>query len=226
MSNHRQFHFSWVGFLLIILGVLFLGDQLGFLDFGEIVSVWWPAILVLIALSRLASDRGLRLSGWILLVIGGCLLLRNLDILPFNVWRLWPVFLILLGLSMLVHHGAPRSSTVSGDTINQSVLFGGRDTAVRSPSFRGGSLHGLFGGATVDLRDATPVAGGADIQVSAVFGGVTFRVPPTWDVKLEGMPIFGGFSDDRRRVEPSPGTVAPVLRVRGTVLFGGVSVKD
>ncbi len=39
-------NFFW-GFILIIFGVLFLLDNLGVADFGDIISNYWPALLII-----------------------------------------------------------------------------------------------------------------------------------------------------------------------------------
>lgn len=41
---------SNAGLILITLGLLFLLDNMGYLDFGEIISTYWPLILVLIGI--------------------------------------------------------------------------------------------------------------------------------------------------------------------------------
>src|SRR5919197_5037441 len=63
----------------------------------------------------LAADRPRRRSivgPTLLIVLGGLLLLNNLGVLPWevwgNLWRLWPLVLILVGLELLVgHRGTP-----------------------------------------------------------------------------------------------------------------------
>ncbi len=58
MSTQKTFlgRIFW-GLILVLVGVLFLFDQMGRLDFGEIVSRWWPAVFILIGLSILIGNR-------------------------------------------------------------------------------------------------------------------------------------------------------------------------
>ncbi len=82
-------------------------------------------------------------------------------------------------------------------------------------------VRAVFGGAVLDFRDAQFEAGVTDLKVTAVFGGVEIRVPPWLRVESAGSGIFGGFSDcNQAPADPS----APVLRVHGIAVFGGVDV--
>ncbi len=80
----------------------------------------------------------------------------------------------------------------------------------------------LFGGVELDLRSATFAGGEAEIIAVAVMGGIDITVPEGLTVQVDGMGIFGGF-DQRAEGPGRPG--APVLRIKGAALFGGVDVK-
>ncbi|MFB6152797.1 MAG: LiaF domain-containing protein [Halodesulfurarchaeum sp.] len=77
-----------------------------------------------------------------------------------------------------------------------------------SAAFTGGDITVAFGGAEIDLRDATVAADGAEIGVLGLFGGVEVVVPRNWDVTIDVLPVFGGASDDRLR-EAREETAAP-----------------
>lgn len=42
---------------MIVLGALFLLDNLGFADFGDVMSTYWPVILIIVGLSMLWRNR-------------------------------------------------------------------------------------------------------------------------------------------------------------------------
>jgi predicted membrane protein len=214
--------------LLILLGFLFLADQFGWFDFSDVLGTWWPAILIVVGLALLVDRSGhVRFSGVLLLVLGLLFLLANFNMFGWEeLWRLWPVLLILLGLSMLVRGRPPVAVSSQEDTVSLSAVFGSHDRTVKSAAFRGGELNVVFGGANLDLREAVPVPGGAELHASVVFGGVRLKLPLDWDVKLEGIPIFGSLSDGRRRAQAAPGVTPPVLRVKASLLFGGIEVSD
>ena len=90
------------GLFIICLGVVFTLDNLGLVRAGEILR-WWPGFLVVIGLMRLMG-LGCRQSLWrglVYLIAGGWLLLHAAGLVSLNPWHLWPVLLIVLGISMI-----------------------------------------------------------------------------------------------------------------------------
>lgn len=80
----------------------------------------------------------------------------------------------------------------------------------------------VFGGADLDLRKATLESAEVVIYAKAVFGGVQVVVPPDIAVVMDGVGIFGGFAGNAEDDQPPTG--APVVRVTGKAIFGGVAV--
>jgi hypothetical protein len=82
----------------------------------------------------------------------------------------------------------------------------------------------FWGGAELDFRDARLPEGTTEVSVFAMMGGVQIIVPPGLAVEMDGTAIMGGFEHmERAPAEPDPDR--PVLRVRGFVMMGGVSVQ-
>jgi hypothetical protein len=81
----------------------------------------------------------------------------------------------------------------------------------------------MMGGGYLDLREASFAATETTITVFAFFGGVDIVVPAGIAVHVSGMGIMGGFDHDGPQ-DAAPG--APVVRVEGLVVMGGVSVKQ
>ena len=79
----------------------------------------------------------------------------------------------------------------------------------------------LFGGADLDLRRAVVPPEGITISALAVFGGLDVIIPPDMRVEVSGMGIFGGF-DHKQTDAPED---APLVRIEGFALFGGVGIK-
>lgn len=80
----------------------------------------------------------------------------------------------------------------------------------------------MFGGVELDLTRASFAQAESEIVAVAVMGGVEITVPDGLAVHVDGVGIFGGF-DQQAEGPGEPG--APVLRVKGAALFGGVEVK-
>lgn len=82
----------------------------------------------------------------------------------------------------------------------------------------------LMGGVDLDLTDARLESTEVTIRAWAVMGGIDIVVPDDVAIVLDGVGFLGAFEEDRRgAVTPPPG--APVVRVTGLAMMGGVTVK-
>jgi predicted membrane protein len=238
--GHSPYTGLFIGLLMIGGGMLFLLRNLGIVYFDNI-GQYWPVILIVIGGSKLVSPRGAHevVTGLILGGIGTLFLLRNLGIIYGNVWGfIWPAFFIAIGLSMLVKHlygpdwwtgGDQGFSTVSGtseNTITADVLFGGIERKITSQNFEGGRVSVIFGGAEIDLREAAIQHPMVTLQTDAVFGGVELKVPATWQVDVRGSGVFGGYEDRTHHPATLATGQAPKLIVKGSAVFGGVTVRN
>ncbi len=101
MASGPRIPFS--GVMLVVLGGLFLADQLGALHFGQVFHTWWPAILIIAGLLNLIERPASPFGPLAMLTVGVALLLANLGIVHMgSVWKLWPLVLIAVGLNILL----------------------------------------------------------------------------------------------------------------------------
>ena len=113
---------------------------------------------------------------------------------------------------------------VSGETGRIAAIFGGIS---RKSVWRAGKqtdLLAVFGGAELDLREAVLPQREITMHVVCVFGGVELTVPPEMHVTDSGSAIFGGreiCADSLESLAPD----APVLRITGHCIFGGLEVR-
>jgi len=104
------------------------------------------------------------------------------------------------------------------------AIFGGIDRRGAWTLPRQMKIVAVFGGAHLDLREARFPPGVIDLDVTAVMGGIEIVVPPGLAVQMHGSAIMGGFQDvNRAPANPDPD--APLLRVHGLTMMGGVSVS-
>lgn len=106
----------------------------------------------------------------------------------------------------------------------QVALLGGSDrTGSWVPPRK---LHTLafMGGAGLDFREARFGPGVTEVNVLAVMGGVDIIVPPGITVETSGFGVMGGF-DGHSQTIASDDPSAPVLRIRGLAVMGGIDVK-
>ncbi|MCX6573951.1 MAG: DUF5668 domain-containing protein [Candidatus Aminicenantes bacterium] len=229
MSAHRtQGRIFW-GLMLICLGVLFLLDQMGRLDFGDLVGRFWPVIFIVIGVSILLSNNFKNVgSGIFFILFGAFFLLLRLHIFDRAVWHyIWPLAIIATGLWLLLrpawHPNRSEASEVGGDDLAISQVFSGSARKVESQNFRGGKADVVFGSAEIDLRAAKLAGGQATLVLSVVFGGIEVYVPRDWQVVLEGSPVLGSI-DSHKKAATVPAT--QTLTVKGSAVFGSIEVKE
>ncbi|HXJ19085.1 MAG TPA: LiaF domain-containing protein [Polyangia bacterium] len=104
------------------------------------------------------------------------------------------------------------------------AVFGGVERRGAWTVPRNFRVVAMMGGAVLDLREARFPRGVVDLEVKAVFGGVQILVPPGLAVEVSGSAIMGGFSHVNRS-PPTPDPDAPLLRVRGLAVMGGVDIS-
>ena len=106
----------------------------------------------------------------------------------------------------------------------QLALLGGSDR--KGAWIPPKKLHtlALMGGAGLDFREAHFGPGVTEVNVLAVMGGVDIIVPPGVTVEASGFGIMGGFEGHSQTVA-SADPSAPVLRIRGLAVMGGIDVK-
>ncbi|MDX1621297.1 MAG: DUF5668 domain-containing protein [Nitriliruptorales bacterium] len=212
-----------VGVSLIGLGAIFLLDQAGTVDAGDVIGDWWPVLFLVAAALDLLARPARPASAAVFALLGAVLLAATTGVLDASMWAvIWPLGIIALG-AWLVIRRSPSSadSTSSDDTIDVTVLFSGRRVVSTSRPFRGGTATALFGGVEIDLTSAE-LAPDATLDAVAIFGGVDIEVPPGCNVRLDGPAIFGGHES---HVPVATEPDAPTLRVNATAIFGGVDVK-
>lgn len=115
-------------------------------------------------------------------------------------------------------------SIEGGDVVNSQALFCGIQKRVLSKNFKGGKLSAIFGGTDIDLSQAD-LTGPAVLDVEVAFGGIKLIVPPHWDIQINVTNMFAGVED--KRMYPQTKTdVTKILRIKGTIFFGGLEIKS
>ena len=219
---------SFVGLLLVALGVMFLLDNTDVLGTDKrVVSTYWPVLLIAWGVWDLLSN-GFRARLWplLVLVVGVVLLLGNLQVWSVGVGRLWPVILVAVGLSFLLRWrapSAPRRAPLTGGG-KSSYIFGGGEERVTGQDYPGGEVTAICGGIKLDLREAGLRQGKATLDATIICGGLELQVPPQWRVNIQTNTLLGG--TENKRQQPAAGQAQGELTITGTVLMGGIAVKD
>ncbi len=220
-----------VGKLLFGLAVLSAGvalalDGLGLADADDLL-IWWPAWVVAYGLVKLGGKGGPeRVVGVFATALGAWILAWNLDWVRVGPWDfVLPAFLLLLG-ALLLTGGLRRRRTGDGTTVSGFALLSGVDRKSTSATFRGGEVTAVLGGLRVDLTGARLAPEGAELQVTALWGGVDLKVPKDWPVESRVMPFLGAFEDNTAQGLVDPASPTPRLVIRGNAVMGGIEITN
>ena len=234
-----------LGLTVLAFGVIFLLGNLNLIESHHYLR-YWPVILIAYGLAKLLSPRrsGGKMFGFIVGSVGVLLLLQEFGKITWSIWDLWPLLLVLLGLSIIWgvfgrhsprvrFHGRHRYAASFGDgtdrqvdpdsTLDVSSVFGGNERLVTSQDFRGGTISTIMGGCDIDFRQASITGGEAVLDISVVFGGIEIRVPEDWKIVLRLNAFLGGVEDRTRK---PIGDGAKTLVLTGSVVFGGLEVRN
>lgn len=236
-NNNRSMLFSpqfILGIIIIAVGALFMLDNLDIVNAGTILR-YWPAVLIIYGTSKIAQARNTsgQTFGWVIVVIGGLMLLDRLDLIAFRVWDWWPLVLIIIGVNFLrgswtrkrtiAEHPFMDVSTDSDAYLKNMAMMSGVKRIITSKEFRGGEISAIMGGCELDLREAEMAGEQAVLDINIIMGGVEMRVPMGWTVIVEATPIMGGVED--RTYPAKEGTIKRLI-ITGTVIMGGVEIKN
>ncbi|MFC1633110.1 LiaF domain-containing protein [Patescibacteria group bacterium] len=225
----------WIGIILLILGLAFLIDQTGLLSsygvgFGWMVGTFWPLILIVIGLF-LVLRKSLT-GGFILLVLG--FLFQISELTSYSFWALfWPIVIIAIGLSILLGRTRTAKQKISErnngsaktdeSTIDQQVVFAGKEVTLTSKNFKGGSLQSTFGSLKLDLTKAKLARTGATLEINSTFGSIEVIVPENMPILSDGTPILGGWENKYNTTSTKKG---PTLHISGQSVLGSVEIKN
>lgn len=212
-----------LGLLLVAIGGTALLGRLGVvdIDLGELVSTWWPMLIVLVGIAALVSVPRAWVGPAIIILVGAVLQFDRLDLIAVSFWDIfWPSVLLLIGLVLVTRYA--RGPADDRNTINSTVMWWGSNPRTSSQDFKGGSLTAVMGGIEADLR-AAGIQGRAEVSAFVFWAGIEIKVPPTWRVTVRGLPILGGWED--KTVAPLDPN-APELIVHVTAIMGGVDIKN
>jgi lia operon protein LiaF len=155
-------------------------------------------------------NTGAFVVGIVLIVVGGAYLMENLgygDITHY-VWKLWPLFLIFIGLEVVLRRpwsskgewnekwknefdtSAGKAQSPSDYYVNNTV-FGDISNEITSQFFGGGTVSVVFGEIELDLRKAKLRPGSNTLKLSAVFGSIKVIVPDSMAILTQANLVGG-----------------------------------
>jgi predicted membrane protein len=212
-----------VGMLIVVAGLLMLGDNLGLMQTGRVLAFWPVGVLAVGAMmfTRAADVAGRTWAGFVMFV-GGWWTLSVLMDWPVRLSTIFPIGLVMIGI--VVIQRAVGLRPVEPGTADQSIsdlaFWAGIERKVTSALFRRADITAVMGGIQLDFRQAA-INGEAVVDLFVFMGGVEIKVPPDWIVSNQAIAIMGGAQDKSTGSADSKHR----LVLRGFIMMGGVEVK-
>jgi len=213
-----------IGGFVIFLGVSLLLQQFNIPGLKNIISLFWPSLLIFVGIYFLVTIPRRVLLGIFLLMVGAILVLSHFLNLNISIWNFWPLVLIAIGFNVIFGYRLDifkHIDPLNDDQININTFFWGTDRKIVSESFKGGSMLVIFGGAKIDLRGVKFQKDMATLNVIIAFGGTEILVDENTKVINKGSGIFGAFEE---KTHPGTSTLQTLV-LTGFAAFGGVGVK-
>ena len=237
------------GVIVLLIGVMFMLRAFGVTLVDELWQ-WWPSIIILVGIVMLIANRFRnRFVPTLLILIGAFVQIQVLDIdTGIEISRFfWPVILILVGILILAgglsarrrkkkqpnpeaHHFATTHSDsttqdVDDDSINTSAVWSTVHKRINSTDFKGGSVTAVMGSLKLDMRETIVHQNHTPLEITAVMGQVTLRVPPEWDVTIDNNTTNKGKIEDKRKQHHVAGPSVGIT-ITGTVIMGSLHIED
>jgi predicted membrane protein len=228
LTNNRAI----VGVILVLVGLFLVLRNTGFFPgFIENIIFSWPMLLITIGVVITIGSSGSKTSGVIVMAVGAFFLIPHIFRETFDVNMFWPSIFIIIGVIFIFSRRRGWNPVSTGpqtgdDYIDYVHVFSGGERQIVSDNFRGGKVTAVFGGSEIDLTKAILAPGVSELEIACVFGGTTIIVPDDWNVKIEVVPVLGGFGDSRKL---NPGRIIDTTKqlvIKGAVVFGGGEVKS
>ena len=216
------------GIILLLVGVALGINSLGIFDFDIFFDGWWTLFIIIPSFINIFTDDN-KVTSIVFLIIGVLLLLACQNIIDFNLIKklLVPMIIVLVGLSLILKNAFNTKINKSIKEINTNTkasgeynaVFSGQDIKIGNEEFNGTTVSAIFGGITLDLRNAI-INKDIVVNCTAIFGGIDVYVPSNVKVQVKSNSIFGGVDNKSKSSEEGI-----TIYINATCIFGGVDIK-
>jgi len=223
-----------VGVVFIFIGAVLILSNLGIMPQVLRHHIFsWQMILIVIGLFQIVNNKN-RTFGLIMMTVGVFFLLPGIFGFSRQMWHMfWPAIFLIIGAYILFRRKIdPDDMELIGENVNDEDffddlnIFGGSKRTITSQNFKGGKLTSFFGGSEYNMLAANISGQRAVLDVLTIFGGSKMLVPSGWQVQVDVISIFGGFTDKRNTLPPMRTSTDKVLIVKGLVIFGGGEIRN
>lgn len=205
----------FLGLLIILIGIMFLGNNLEIWNIDIFFKGWWTLFIIIPSIKGLFKRE--YISSLLGLSIGILLLLSSNDIIEWDmVGKIFiPVVIMMVGLSFIL-----KTKPVINDK-GKDIYFGifsGTEEQITKLN-KNLTCISIFGGVDLDMKNVK-IEKDVTIECISIFGGIDLKLPDNVDIKSSGVPIFGGFENKRHTEKNTKNTV----NIDYVCIFGGVDV--
>lgn len=227
MKNNKNI--LW-GIVLVIIGVIVGLNALNITNIDIFFNGWWTLFIIIPSLIGLLNEKD-KTGNIIGLIIGIVLLLGVQNIINFDlIWKLiLPMIIIIFGLSLIfgnnlnkkINNEIKKINNEKGKNEEYCSTFSEQKIDFDDEEFKGVSLTAVFGGITLDLRNAK-INEDVVINTTSVFGGIDIYVPDNIKIKVKSTSIFGGV--DNKKIK-NDNEKEHIIYINASCIFGGVDIK-
>lgn len=245
---HRNSFSIFIGLTGIAIGAFYLAQSFGYLT-GFELSDYWPLLLILFGASRIINPHSNSSYFWgpVFIGVGALFMAYNLNQLPFNPAKFWPVILIIVGLWIIVrslfglgrcrtsvcggvsstagkyHHKYQAIDSVLNDNeLDISLTMSGGKYICTSKEFKGGTIRVRAAGAELDLTSVETSLEEIPLFIDLKLGGIEIRVPQNWIINYKGTTTMGSVQDHTR----PPVNPSKKLVISGDLALAGIEIRN
>jgi len=214
-----------IGLLIIGFGAILLASNLGLLDAHTPLRYFWPLAFVVLGVSLLIEPgRTRRNWGWVWIGVGFWIFADIQNWIRIDIWDVaFPALLLVLGARLVTRALRVQSGRNDKAQTNFTAFMSGHEARSVPSPFKEAEITAIMGGIKLDLTQAQLEGDTATLDVTVVMGGLEIYAPSDWIVTNQVLPLLGAAEDKRR---PVAATTNKTLIVRGTVLMGGLEIKN
>ena len=222
------------GVVILLVGAVFLADNLGMLDAQTGWAMWPIVVIVAGIVVCLQPSTANRVTGIILIVDGVWLLFNALGIWTYSFWRTWPALLILLGGWMGYRTWYLRRQaggaagydepTTAAEHAGAFVFLTRVTRSTAGQLLRSAELSAIGGDCGLDVSNVRRSAEPIVVDAFVLGGRIRLAVPADWPVELRVLPLAGRTADTRAAAPTTMSPISPRLIVQGTAILGVIEV--
>jgi len=215
-----------IGVFLLVIGVL-LGLETLNVGINIDYSIVGWTFLSVIGVLMMLNDKKVTTVPSILIFVGIWNVLNEVGVIYGSIFDLiWPFILIIVGVNLVFgkksFNKTPLNVQNNSDALVYNGIFSGVSERLTIKDFKGLTANALFGGVELDLRDIE-ITNNVQIDISAVFGGVTITFPDKYNIVMgESLALFGGTEN---KFKGKYDENSKTIYINCRAIFGGAELK-